>query len=84
LYEADPRYGDGVRRVSVAGQNLLYEVDDQAQTVNILAVVGQRQQPRLKKCWSPERVGNAPDRLDAASVRRVSSPKFEDGFVRVE
>jgi toxin ParE1/3/4 len=50
LYEADPRYGDGVRRVSVAGQNLLYEVDDQAQTVNILAVVGQRQQPRLKKC----------------------------------
>lgn len=49
LYEADPRYGDGVRRISVAGQNLLYEVDDKSQTVNILAVVGQRQQPRLKK-----------------------------------
>lgn len=47
LYEADPRYGEGVRRISVAGQNVLYEVDDQAQTVNILAVVGQRQQPRL-------------------------------------
>lgn len=46
LYEADPRYGEGVRRISVAGQHILYEVDDQAQVINILAVVGQRQQPR--------------------------------------
>lgn len=46
LYEADPRYGEGVRRISVAGQNVLYAVDDQAHTVNVLAVVGQRQNPR--------------------------------------
>lgn len=49
LYEADSRYGEGVRRLSVAGQNLLYEVDDQARQVNVLAVVGQRQQPRPVK-----------------------------------
>lgn len=46
LYEADPRYGEGVRRISVVGQNVLYEVDDEAKKVNILAVVGQRQNPR--------------------------------------
>ena len=46
LYEADPRYGEGVRRISLAGQNVLYEVDDQAQIVRVLAVVGQRQKPR--------------------------------------
>ena len=43
---ADPRYGEGVRRISVVGQNVLYEVDDEAKKVNILAVVGQRQNPR--------------------------------------
>ena len=43
LYEAASRYGEGVRRISVVGQNVLYEVDDQAQGVNVLAVVGQRQ-----------------------------------------
>lgn len=46
LYEADPRYGEGVRRISVAGHNVLYEVDDQAKIVNILAVVAQRRKPR--------------------------------------
>ena len=46
LYEADPRYGEGVRRISLAGQHVLYEVDDQAQIDRILAVVGQRQNPR--------------------------------------
>lgn len=46
LYEADPRYGEGVRRISLAGQHVLYEVDDQAQIVRVLAVVGQRQNPR--------------------------------------
>ncbi len=46
LYEAAPQYGEGVRRISLVGQNLLYEVDDQAQTVTVLAVVGQRQNPR--------------------------------------
>ena len=43
LYEADPRYGDGIRRISLAGQNVLYEVDDPTQKVRVLAVVGQRQ-----------------------------------------
>lgn len=47
LYEADSRYGDGVRRISVVGQHVLYEVDDQALAVKILAVVGQRQKPHL-------------------------------------
>ena len=45
LYETDPRYGEGVRRISLAGQHVLYEVDDQAQVVKVLAVVGQRQNP---------------------------------------
>ena len=49
LYEADPRYGEGVRRIGTVGQNVLYEVDDQEQTVNVLAVVGQRQNPRQIK-----------------------------------
>lgn len=46
LYEADPRFGEGVRRIVVAGRFVLYEVDDKAQLVRVLAVVGQRQQPR--------------------------------------
>lgn len=46
LYEAAPQYGEGVRRISLARQHVLYEVDDQAQIVRILAVVGQRQNPR--------------------------------------
>ena len=46
LYEADPRYGEGVRRISVVGQNVLYEVDDEKQLVTVLAVLGQRQNPR--------------------------------------
>mgnify|MGYP003597657880 CR=1 FL=1 len=45
LYEADPRYGAEVRRISVVGQNVLYEVNDQAQCITVLAVVGQRQKP---------------------------------------
>ena len=45
LYPADPRYGKGVRRISVAGQNVLYEIDDKQQVIWVLAVVGQRQQP---------------------------------------
>lgn len=47
LYEAAPEYGEGVRRISLAGQHVLYEVDDQKKTCIILAVVGQRQQSRL-------------------------------------
>jgi plasmid stabilization system protein ParE len=45
LYEAAPQYGAGVRRISLSGQHVLYEVNDQAQTVTVLAVVGQRQNP---------------------------------------
>lgn len=47
LYEAAPQYGEGVRRISLSGQHVLYEVDDQALAVTVLAVVGQRQNPRL-------------------------------------
>ena len=46
LYEAAPEYGEGVRRISLAGRHVLYEVDDQEQVVRVLAVVGQRQNPR--------------------------------------
>ena len=46
LYEAAPQYGEGVRRISLSGQHLLYELNNQAQTVIVLAVVGQRQNPR--------------------------------------
>lgn len=47
LYETDERYGEGVRRISLLGQHVLYEVNDKARRVNILAVVGQRQNPRF-------------------------------------
>jgi plasmid stabilization system protein ParE len=47
LYEAAPQYGEGVRRISLSGQHVLYEVDDRAQAVTVLAVVGQRQNPTL-------------------------------------
>lgn len=47
LYETDERYGEGVRRISLLGQHVFYEVNDKARRVNILAVVGQRQNPRF-------------------------------------
>ena len=47
LYEVDSRYGDDVRRLSLMGQHVLYEVADQARKVRVLAVVGQRQNPHL-------------------------------------
>lgn len=37
LYETDERYGEGVRRISLLGQHVLYEVNDEASRVNILA-----------------------------------------------
>lgn len=46
LYEAAPQFGEGVRRISLAGQHVLYEVDDTEKVVKVLAVVGQRQTPR--------------------------------------
>ena len=49
LYEAAPQYGEGVRRISRQGRHILYEVDDQAKTVRVLAVVGQRQNPKVIK-----------------------------------
>ena len=47
MYEAAPQYGQGVRRISMAGQHVLYEVDEAAQAILVLAVVGQRQNPGL-------------------------------------
>ncbi|EKP1763201.1 type II toxin-antitoxin system RelE/ParE family toxin [Escherichia coli] len=47
LYETDERYGEGGRRISLLGQHVLYDVNDKASRVNILAVVGQRQNPRF-------------------------------------
>ena len=46
LYEIAPIYGEGVRRISLLGQHVLYEVDDAGQRVTILAVVGQWQYPK--------------------------------------
>lgn len=45
LYEVDSRYGEDVRRISLMGQHVLYEVNDPAQKIRVLAVVGQRQNP---------------------------------------
>lgn len=47
LYETDKRYGEGVRRVSLLGQHVLYEVNDEACRINNLAVVDKRQNPRF-------------------------------------
>ena len=46
LYEEAPEYGAGVRRISLLGQHVLYEIDAPAQRVIVLAVVGQRQRPQ--------------------------------------
>lgn len=47
LYEVAPEYGEGVRRLPRPdGRLVLYEVDDDAQEVHILAVVGSRQLAR--------------------------------------
>lgn len=43
LYEVDSRYGEDVRRISLMGQHVLYDVNDPAQKIRVLAVVGQRQ-----------------------------------------
>ncbi|EER1412978.1 TPA: type II toxin-antitoxin system RelE/ParE family toxin [Escherichia coli] len=47
LYETDERYGEGGHRICLLGQHVLYEVNDKASRVNILVVVGQRQNPRF-------------------------------------
>ncbi|MFC4620625.1 type II toxin-antitoxin system RelE/ParE family toxin [Comamonas nitrativorans] len=61
LYEADSRYGEGVRRISTIGQNILYEVNDLEQVINVLAVVGQRQKSHthpLMQARATARAGN--------------------------
>ena len=45
LYEVDSRYGEDVRRISLMGQHVLSDVNDPAQKIRVLAVVGQRQNP---------------------------------------
>lgn len=45
LYEVDSRYDEDVRRISLMGQHVLYDVNDPAQKIRVLAVVGQRQNP---------------------------------------
>ncbi|EFB2483682.1 type II toxin-antitoxin system RelE/ParE family toxin [Escherichia coli] len=47
LYETDERYGEGGHRISLLGQHVLFEVNDEVRRVNILAVVGQLQKPRF-------------------------------------
>lgn len=37
LYEAASQYGEGVRRIGLAGQNVLYEIHGQEQLVKLLA-----------------------------------------------
>lgn len=44
MYEAAPQYGEGIRRISTMGQNVLYDVDETTKTVRVFAVLGQRQQ----------------------------------------
>ena len=47
MYAPALEYGEGVRRLSRAdGRLLLYEVDDQAREVRVLALIGKGQQPR--------------------------------------
>ncbi|MDP1491673.1 type II toxin-antitoxin system RelE/ParE family toxin [Klebsiella pneumoniae] len=45
LYEVDSRSGEDVRRISLMGPHVLYDVDDQTRKVRVLAVAGQRQNP---------------------------------------
>lgn len=45
LYAVAPEWGEGVRRISLEGHRVLYEVDDQARRVRVLAVVGGRRNP---------------------------------------
>uniref|UniRef100_UPI002FBED55E type II toxin-antitoxin system RelE/ParE family toxin n=1 Tax=Escherichia coli TaxID=562 RepID=UPI002FBED55E len=45
LYETAERYGEGVRRISLLGQHVVYEVNVKARRVNFLGVVGQLLNP---------------------------------------
>ena len=46
LYEEAPEYGEGVRRISLLGHHVLYEIEEVSQAAVILCVMGQRQQAR--------------------------------------
>ena len=45
-YSPAPEWGEGVRRLPTLGRRILFEVDEAARTVNILAVVGGAENPR--------------------------------------
>ena len=51
LYETDERYGEGVRRISLLGQHVLYEVNDEASREK----TGYLCQSQLALCRSPGR-----------------------------
>jgi len=38
LYEAAPKYGEGVRKIGVLGHFVLYEIDDDRELVTVLSV----------------------------------------------
>ena len=45
-YSPAPEWGEGVRRLPTLGRRILFKVDEQARTVNIIAVVGGAENPR--------------------------------------
>lgn len=46
LYMKTPEWGEGVRRIPLLGQRVLYTVDKERQLVRVIAVAGGRQNPR--------------------------------------
>ena len=46
LYMKAPEWGEGVRRIPLLGQRVLYTVDKERQLVRVIAVAGGRQNPR--------------------------------------
>ena len=45
-YSPAPEWGEGLRRVPVLGRRILFDVDEAAHVVHILAVVGGHENPR--------------------------------------
>ncbi|MBO7411195.1 MAG: type II toxin-antitoxin system RelE/ParE family toxin [Ottowia sp.] len=45
-YSPAPEWGEGVRRLPTLGRRILFEVDEAARVVSILAVVGGAENPR--------------------------------------
>lgn len=46
LYMEAPEWGEGMRRIPVLGQRVLYTVDKEQQIVRVVAVTGGHQNPR--------------------------------------